>query len=270
MMIYVEEQHLKIKNRRTPLFWAACVAALMVTVTCQAASVSYFLDQSNALPGGIDYLQVTLDDEGIAGAINFTVTTLSALTAGSNFGIQSFAFNGNPLSASDLVFTGTAAADWQLANHNGSMSEFGKFSNVVTATGNHRADPLTFSIVGIPGDSLSDYVGFSQGHGADPVFFAAHVAGFRGCSLTSAYFGGGELTPVPVPGTAWLFGSGLIGLAAAVRLTTRSMGRPQPPRFRFTPNNALSPPSYLAPLPFTRRDFTHLFLASHRHDNKIL
>ena len=258
MMIYVEEQYLKIKNRRTPLFWAACVAALMATAAVQAASVSYFLDQSNALQGGINYLQVTLDDEGTPGAVNFTITALPALTPGSNIGIQSFAFNGNPLSTSNLLFTGTAAAGWQLANHNGSMSEFGKFSNVVTATGNHRADPLTFSIVGILGDDFSDYVALSQGHGADPVFFAAHVAGFRGCSLTSAYFGGGDITPVPVPGTAWLFGSGLIGLAAVVRLRTRYVSHDGPPRYHLTSDRATAPPGHGVVLPVHRYDFTPL------------
>ena len=184
--------------------------ALAMAPGARAASVSYFLDQSNALPDGNDYLKVTIDDEGSAGAINFTVDVLSALTPGSNFGIQKFSFNGSHLSASNIVFTGASADGWQVANNNGAMSEFGKFSNVLAATGNHRTDPLTFSIVGIEGDDINDYV-------QDNPFFAAHVADFVADGITSAYFGGGISTPVPLPPAAWLFGSGLPGLIGVAR-----------------------------------------------------
>src|SRR5690606_1365996 len=72
----------------------AAVLAALLSAPVQAASVSYFLDQSNALPDGTDYLQVTIAD-GVAGAIDFTIDTLAPLAdiAGSNFGIQTFGFN---------------------------------------------------------------------------------------------------------------------------------------------------------------------------------
>ena len=202
------------------------IAAIIIpSPPAQAASVSYFLDQSNSLADGTNYLKITIDDEGAIGAINFTVDVLPSLTPENNFGIQSFGVNGNQLSSSNLIFTGESADGWQLADNNGSMSEFGKFSNLLTTTGNHRVDSLTFSIVGITADSISDYVTQSQGNGANPSFsfFAAHVAGFRAANSTSAFFGGDTPAAVPLPAAVWLFGSGLfslLGMASRRRRTT--------------------------------------------------
>lgn len=194
---------------------ALAFAGLLATgsaVSAHAASVSYFLDQSNALPDGVNYLKVTIDDEGDPGEINFTVDALdSALTPGSNFGIQRFAFNGPDLSGATLELP----SSW---SYNGSqnVSVFGVFLNDISGTGGSRQDPLVFSIGGVNGDTIASYAASNAGG----EFFAAHVAGFTNFgAITSAFFAGSM--PVPVPPAVWLFGFGLLGLIGIARQRRR-------------------------------------------------
>lgn len=198
------------------------VPLLALAGTVQAASVSYFLDQSNALPDGVNYLQVTISD-AVFGmdneAIRFDVDLLPSLTsiAGSNFGIQSFGFNTllDPTTVLNAI-TGlpTGWTKTEASNQDG----FGEFELVNSGSGSFRQNPtLTFYISGIAGDSILDYVALSGGNaGEGNVYFASHVAGFLdpGTNATSAYFGGSAV--VPVPAAVWLFGSAL-GLVAAIR-----------------------------------------------------
>ena len=183
----------------------AVLALGIVAAPAQAASVSYFLDQSNDLPDGTNYLAVFLT-EGFS-AIDFNVSTLEPLNniAGSNFGIQDFGFN--------TTYAGTiTAGDFSNLPDGWSVSiaqdGFGKFEFAVSDGGNSRTDQLSFSI-NVAGNTINDYYQY-----------AAHVAGFttQSCTsgpCTSAWFGVG--TPVPVPAAAWLFGSGLLGLIGVAR-----------------------------------------------------
>jgi hypothetical protein len=204
------------------IFLALSAVAAMAG-TAQANTVSYFLDQSNDLADGTNYLMVTISD-GAFGAIDFKVETLTPLSsiAGTNFGIQSFGFN--------TTFSGTIAATdfsglltgWivDVAPPTIAQDGFGKFEFAVSNGGSNRQDPLMFSI-NVAGDSINDYYELSSGNaGQGNVQYAAHVAGFttQTCTsgpCTSAWFGGG--TPVPVPAAAWLFGSGLLGLVGVAR-----------------------------------------------------
>ena len=190
----------------------------------QAASVSYFLDQSNengALPDGVNYLQVTLDDEGAPGLINFTVITLPALNSiqGSNFGIQTFGFNTvlDPNTIPDSALTNLPTG-WggNVIPPPNTIDGFGMFDLSVSDTGSNRLTTLTFS-VNFAGDGINDYIDLSQGTaGEGNVFFAAHVAGFdAGGGITSAFFGGS--TAVPLPAAVWLFTSGLLVFFGVIR-----------------------------------------------------
>lgn len=208
----------------------ACAAAGMLCVAANvasAASVSYFLDQSNEnllLPDGTNYLKVTISDSiSSPGDIEFLVETLSPLSSieDTNFGIQSFGFN------STQTLTGTnivgLPSGWG-TSLNTNQDGFGNFDFVESGTGSNRADPLGFRITGILGDTVSDYAVLSSGNaGEGNVFFAAHVTGFMDVdpgagTITSAYFGGS--TPVPVPAAVWLFGSGLLVLIGIARKKT--------------------------------------------------
>jgi len=239
---------------------AVCLAASGATV---ASSLSYYMDESNTaslFPSNTNYLQVTIDDLGLANdKIYFTVTPLASLTsiAGSNFGIDKFAFNGPTLAQSNIGLDG-----WSLKNSK-KVSIFGNFNNRLSGGGKDRGNPLTFSI-NAGNDTVASYAeALSNGS----AFFAAHVAGFNiGCGTggsddtddsddeednrnrrrersssihrsssisfegddsdsectTSAYFGGSTLLvpptgEVPVPAAAWLFASGLIGIVGVSR-----------------------------------------------------
>jgi len=194
---------------------------LLVSGAGQAASVSYYLDQSNEdvlLPDGTNYLQVTIAD-GVGGDIDFTVELLQPLLdiAGVNFGIQSFGFN-----TTSGTFAGTIGgpSGW-LTSIGATESGFGNFVVVESGNGSNRQAPsLSFSISGVVGDTPADYVALSTGNaGQGNQFFVAHVADFLDQDpgsgvVTSAWFAGS--TAVPVPAAAWLFGSAL-GLLGWIR-----------------------------------------------------
>lgn len=189
--------------------------ALMTAGAAQASSISYYLDQSNALPDNANYLMVTIAD-GLSDAIDFTVQTLGLLAPGSNFGIQKFSFNGPALTAANVI---GLPDNWTM-NVASSISEFGKYINNEAGKGGGRVDPLTFSIVGIAGDKPEDYA-VAAAPGLE--FFTAHVAGFTNFGrVNSTYFGGSSLvvppsSVVPVPAAAWLLISGMVGLVTVSR-----------------------------------------------------
>lgn len=192
---------------------------ILAAVPARAASVSFFLDQSNKFPDGVNYLSVSLMDND-TGGVNILVKTLDPLNsiAGDRFGIQKFGFG-----LSNGVFEEiTGLPDGWKVKHNKRMDGFGRFDFQLQGKGWARTDELSFKVSGV---SLGNF---------DP-FFAAHVAGFEWrnigderrnlCSgkdcLTSAYFTGSMSTaPVPIPAAVWLFGSGLIGLVAVARRKT--------------------------------------------------
>lgn len=201
-------------------FVAPLVAAFALGTPAQAASVSYILDQSNALTDDVNYLQVTIAD-GAEGAIDFTVETLDSLLgiAGDNFGIQSFAFN----VADNIQAVGANVTNlptgWITRDHY-RMSLFGFFDIKLYGGGNSRLETLTFSIDGIDGDTPNDYALLSKGSASGgKQMFAGRVASLEcigeGKCISSAFFAGSEMSaPVPLPATAWLFAVG-IGVAGA-------------------------------------------------------
>ncbi|MHB8624108.1 MAG: VPLPA-CTERM sorting domain-containing protein [Sulfuricaulis sp.] len=205
--------------------WAACAVAIFGTAPAKAASVSYFLNQSNSLPDGTNYLEVNINDQGAPGAINFTIQDLASAANSAICdlsGILEFGFNGIDLSKKNILGLPNG---WKI-KHDKKISGFGKYENVLVGNNWDAVDTLSFSIVGIQADSLSNYI--SSYEKSDGYFFGADVGGIaehgkhHDCSACSknVYFAGGVVggggtdpTPVPVPAALWLFGSGLLGLA---------------------------------------------------------
>jgi hypothetical protein len=209
-------------------FAAALLIGLFSATTTQAASVSFYLNQSNSLPDDVNYLQVNIAD-GADGAIDFTVIALQPLLdiAGENFGIEKFAFNvlggvGTWIDNVTAMPTG-----WQ-AGANTLVSGFGTYDLVVDHQGSSGHDPVTFSITGIDLDTVMSYVGLSSGDSPQgPSFFSAYVGGFNfgDCADTTArskncyngaFFGGG--TAVPAPAAIWLLGTAVGALVVRRRI----------------------------------------------------
>ena len=214
---------------------AALLAGLFMASSSQAASVSYFLDQSNKLSDGINYLKVTIAD-GAEGSVDFTVEALQPLLdlAGDNFGIQKFGFNilGGVAAEADDV---TALPENWRARNGGRMDGFGLYDVTLKGKGKNRQDPLTFSIDGVTLDTILSYVDLSTGRSPQGFsLFSAKVSGFNfgNCSSNgggksgdekdgedgkcthSAYFGGVTQTGnVPAPPAVWLLGTAVAGLA---------------------------------------------------------
>ncbi|MFZ1624521.1 MAG: VPLPA-CTERM sorting domain-containing protein [Gammaproteobacteria bacterium] len=210
---------------------ATLLIGVLSASSSQAASVSFFLDQSNRLPDNVNYLQVTIAD-GAAGAIDFTVSALQPLLdiADEGFGIQKFAFNvvgGTATERRDV----TALPDEWRARNGGRMDGFGRYDIKLDSHGKNHQDPLTFSITGVDMDTVLSYVDLSTGRAKQGFsFFSARVVGLNnghcGSATTkaekscveSAYFGGTQA--VPAPAAIWLLGTAVAGLTAVRRRRT--------------------------------------------------
>jgi hypothetical protein len=208
---------MKFKN---PITLPVVFLTGLVAFHAQAASISYYLDQSNDLPDGVNYAQVTISDSiTVIGDIDFQVEVLSSAftVSGNNFGMQSFSFNYEPglsIEAANIIVNDPDT--WNVSSGKNAGGGFGKYDFKLSGNGSSRTGLLTFSISGVAGDSIDSYAVLSSLNPASTEFFAAHIAGFdlANC-VTSAKFAGS--TVVPVPAAAWLFSSGLLGLVGVAR-----------------------------------------------------
>lgn len=78
-------------NMKNTAVFTGIMAASLFSIQVSAATMSYYMDQSNSLADGQNYLKVTLaDSTTTAGALDVTVETLAALNnaAGVNFGTR--------------------------------------------------------------------------------------------------------------------------------------------------------------------------------------
>jgi hypothetical protein len=208
----------------------ACALGAALLLACSpayAASVSYLVNQSNKLPDGVDYLRVTLSDEGAAGAIDVTVEALSPLLdiAEDGFGITKFAFNlapGTAAEASDL----TGLPDQWLAKDGKRVSVYGRFDIVVKDGDGDPTPTLNFSIDGVDLDTLESYAVQSTGHAELHPFFVAEVerfnfAGEGGAIHKALFTDSGDTAVIPLPATAWLLGSAGVLIAGRIRRRRR-------------------------------------------------
>ncbi|MEO7386614.1 MAG: PEP-CTERM sorting domain-containing protein [Gammaproteobacteria bacterium] len=218
---------------------AALLVGLSFTSVSQAASISYFLDQSDKLADGINYLRVDIN-ENASGAIDFTVTALQPLldlAAEKGFGIVKFAFNAVPgvKLTPNKVDISSLPKGWVTGPHQ-TMAGFGKYDMRLRVTGDKTplSDSISFSVIGIDFDTIASYVDLAINSVEGPSFFSARVAGLTlpcsesvgarrnsqrrtasasTCKPTDAFFGGATVASVPAPAALWLLGTGLAGLA---------------------------------------------------------
>lgn len=198
----------------------ALFSSLFAASQANAETITYFINQSNDLPDGINYAQVTISDSpDVAGDINFSVELINdAFTvSGDNYGMQSFLFNyDDALSLDSSNIIDLSESDWGISENKNAGGGFGKFDILLSGNGSSRTDLLTFTISGIEGDSIYSYALGSSLNPAADEFFSMHIAGFdETYGETSAKFAGSFV--VPVPPAVWLFASGLVGLLAVAR-----------------------------------------------------
>lgn len=220
--------------------------ALGVALACALSGSSadagqvttYYLNQSNTFADGLFYGEVKIDITG--NVASFTVDPYNTVmggsttlyTAGTNFGLQTFAFNVvQPTSAYTIS---ALPSGWGVQPGNGSQSEFGKFLFQYSGTGNSRQDPLTFKVTYNGAGTLSNtnFEVAANGSGDNDFFFAAHLAGFssgilddKGKEITSHFVAGSTTvgpTPAAVPEpSTFLSGLLAVGVAGFARLRMR-------------------------------------------------
>ena len=190
-------------NRKllSSILFGACIFAIQT-----ASAATYYLNQSNTLADGINYAQVNVLEN--AGNLDFTVNALQP----SGWRFSDFYLNlGGSLGA--LSFLGLPSG-WS-SDGSQNVSSFGIFSNQEDGNGSSLQSSFTFTVDSTVALSLANLVANSNGY-----IFAAHVQcsgrGGNECdsigNVGSHFIAGpGEISSVPVPGAAWLFGSALLG-----------------------------------------------------------
>ena len=188
------------------------------------ATMSYYLDTNNIGLDDSEYWGTVTISDGANGNIDFTISLNTydddqddgGFTYLENFGMQDFFFNSNyDLSSENVSINDPYEWNFLSDREYNAGGGYGKFELQYTGTGDTRANPLSFTINGIEGDTIWDYaISNDEGY-----LFATHIADFYfdgDDGITSGKFST-SISPVPLPATVWLFGSALVGFVGFAR-----------------------------------------------------
>ena len=185
---------------KTKRLISSLLCSLFLFAGQQAYANTYFLNQSNTHADSVNYAQVDVLET--AGNLNFTVTALEP----KNWKFSNFYFN---LGGSTGAITLTGLPSGWRAATNQNVSEFGKFSDGLRK----GAKGSRFTADGTNTLSFANLLANNKGW-----IFAAHVqcqGKNNSCSAvdgkTSHHIAGPDISPIPIPGAIWLFGTALIG-----------------------------------------------------------
>ena len=187
---------------------SALLGSLFLLVGLQAHANTYFLNQSNELADNVNYAKVDVLESG--GNLNFTVTAL----APTNWKFSNFYFNlGGATGA--ITLTGLPLG-WR-ADTDQNVSEFGEFSDGAKGTGRSLQSVFSFTADGVNTLSFANLLANDEGW-----IFAAHVqCSGRGGNVcdevngeSSHHIAGPDISPIPIPGAIWLFGTAIMGFVS--------------------------------------------------------
>lgn len=155
------------------IFLASTLLALTLAANgnLRAAIVteSFFLNQSNALPNGVNYATVKLTADDSAGTVNFEVSApyVYSGSAGSHYGFDKFFFNTNGLVLT-TDFAIVYPSHWSYGNGSFGASEFGNYDVMLTADrGIDSKTPLVFAVQMNAGkESSATIANFANLHGS--------------------------------------------------------------------------------------------------------
>lgn len=186
--------------------------------------------------GPAPWVTATVDDHGSSGSVTLTIST-AGLSGSEN--ISGFYLNlDTAMNATGLGFSyvgsssGPSATSIQTGTNSFKADGDGKYDilfNFPTGSGFNAGETVIYNISGIPSLTAGSFnftSDCSQGCGTGSYYGAAHVqnTGANGASawigIVSAGSGTGGWAPpaaVPLPPAAWLFGSGLVGVAVTAR-----------------------------------------------------
>ena len=186
---------------------SALLGSLFLLAGSQAYANTYFLSQSNTLADDVNYAQVEVLENAGTGNLDFTVTSLEP----NNWKFSNFYFNLGG-STGDITLTGLPTG-WT-ADSDQNVSEFGVFSDGAKGNGNSLQSVFSFTADGTNTLSFANLLANEDGW-----IFAAHSQcqnkRNNPCSAvgdeTSHHIAGPDISPIPIPGAIWLFGTALMG-----------------------------------------------------------
>jgi hypothetical protein len=181
-----------------------------------ASSVTYYMDQSNALANDVNYGSVLVDDG--TGDLDFTVNVIDP--EGWRFSSFYFSLGGT---LGDV--TVNAPSQWNV-DSGMNVSEFGAFTDGVYGSGAPRLkSTFTFTVASTVSLTLDNLVLNSSGYRFASQMKCATQGG-NACSGAGTDSNGDPITShwvangvpaVPLPAAVWLFGSVLLGFGALKR-----------------------------------------------------